>query len=61
MRDISEEVQNTIDLIDEMLLDEEYIFASDFLENILDFAKENDRLTEAQIEAVYNIYNSKNN
>jgi len=61
VRDISEEVQNTIDLIDEMLLDEEYIFASDFLENILDFAKENDRLTEAQIEAVYNIYNSKNN
>jgi len=47
-----------IDLADDMLLDEEYDFASDTIEGIKDWIKENEHVTDNQKNALQNIYKS---
>jgi len=52
------DVQDYVDKIEEMLLDERYEFAEDFLSSVLSFAKETDYISDAQKQSVDNIKNS---
>lgn len=52
------DVQDYVDKIEEMLLDERYEFAEDFLSSVLSFAKETDYISDAQKQGVDNIKNS---
>lgn len=52
------EWEKLIDEIDDMLLDEDYIFASDTLEGIREWVEENQHCTSKQREAVRNIKES---
>ena len=55
-----ESLQGWINLIDDMLLDEDYEFATNTLEGILKDIKRKNRITDKQEKAVNNIYNSIN-
>ena len=50
--------QEYIDMIDEMLLDETYEFATEMLLNIRDWVDEHKSITEKQVTAIENIKNS---
>ena len=52
--------QEYIDVIDEMLLDEDYEFATDTLSSIRDWIEDAEFITERQITAIENIKNSRN-
>lgn len=54
----SVEVQAYIDLLDEMLLNEDYDFATDTLVGIRDWVSDNNHITEKQIVAIQNIRGS---
>ena len=49
-----------IDTIDDMLLDEDYEFATDTLLGIREWIEENEFITEKQISAVENIKKTRN-
>lgn len=53
------ETQQYIDLIDDMLLDDSYGFAHDFLQSVAQFAKRTDFISPKQKAAVNNICMAK--
>jgi len=55
------EWSDLLDEIEDMLSDDEYSFAADTLQGIYDWIEEHEHCTQGQIEAVHNIYGSKQN
>ena len=51
--------QEYVDTIDEMLLDENYEFATETLDNIREWISSNEFITDNQITAIENIKNSR--
>jgi hypothetical protein len=48
-----------LDLCDEMLLDEDYVFAEDTLQGIRDWIEKNEFITDGQKDAITNIRQSE--
>lgn len=50
--------ESSLDLSEELMNDSDYEFAIDTVENIHDWIEENEHVTDAQQEALSNIYGS---